>query len=299
MTAEKIVLIALQVTMFVSVIALGFKATLAEAFFLFRRPGLLLRTFLALYVVVPVVTGVVVAVVPLPIGIKVGLILLAISSVLTTSPHKMLGLGANPAYVFALLILMSLLAVITVPLSLAILTALPLAHDASVPPFEVAKLVALTFLLPLVLGTAIHRVMPRFAERIGDSMAAGAGKALLAILFALLVLNFGGVKEVTLLSFMVIVGLTVFALVAGHLLGGPAFGDRAALAIAAAERHTGMAALIAGINFPQAKGTIVVIVVYKIATMLVTIPYMKWCKHQIASQSVSPGIEFHQAETGQ
>ena len=194
--------------------------------------------------------------------------------------------------------LVALLAVITVPLSLAILTALPLAHDASVPPFEVAKLVALTFLLPLVLGTAIHRVMPRFAERIGDSMAAGAGKALLAILFALLVLNFGGVKEVTLLSFMVIVGLTVFALVAGHLLGGPAFGDRAALAIAAAERHTGMAALIAGINFPQAKGAMVVIVVYKIATMLATIPYTKWCKHQIAS-SVSPGIEFHQTETSQ
>src|SRR5438445_13634229 len=104
MTVEKIVLIALQVTMFVSVIALGFKATLAEPFFLFRRPGLLLRTFLALYVVVPVVTGVVVGVVPLPIGITVGLSLLAISSVFTTSPHKLLGLGATRAYVVAFLV---------------------------------------------------------------------------------------------------------------------------------------------------------------------------------------------------
>ena len=65
-----------------------------------------------------------------------------------------------------------------------------------------------------------------------------AGKALLVILFALLTLNFGGVKEVTFLSFIVIFGLTAFALFAGHLLGGPAFGDRAALAIAAAERHS-------------------------------------------------------------
>src|SRR5260370_33686561 len=109
MTVEKIVLIALQVTMFVSVIALGFKATLAEPFFLFRRPGLLLRTFLALYVVVPVVTGVVVAVWPLPIGIKFGLILLAISSVLSPWPHNMLVLGANPDYVFALVVCMCVL----------------------------------------------------------------------------------------------------------------------------------------------------------------------------------------------
>src|SRR5437016_5398992 len=123
MSAEKIIVIALQIAMFISIMAVGFKATLAEPLFLFRRPGLLVRTFLAMYIVVPVVTVAVLALVPLPMSVKIGITLLAVSSALTTSPHQMLGLGANPSYVYSLLISMSLLAVITVPLSLAILTA--------------------------------------------------------------------------------------------------------------------------------------------------------------------------------
>ena len=285
MTAEKITLVALQVATFASIMAVGFKASAMEPFFLFRRPSLLIRTFVAMYVVVPVVTGVVFALVPLPIGVKVGLTLLAISSALTTSPHQMLGLGANPSYVFSLLISVSLLAVITVPLSLAILTALPLAADGSAPPLQVARLIATTFLLPLVVGALVSRFAPRFADRVSDPMTAWSGKVLMATLVALLILNFGGVKEVGVLSFVVTAGLTVAAMAAGHLLGGPAFGDRAALAIAASSRHTSMAALIAAINFPDKKGTMVVIVVYKIATMIATIPYTKWCQKQLAAQT--------------
>ena len=290
MPVEKIVYIALQLATFASVMAIGFKFSGAEPLFLLRRPGLLIRTFLAMYVVVPVVTGVVFALVPLPIGVKVGLTLLALSSALTTSPHQMLSLGANPSYVFSLLISVSLLAVITVPLSLAILTALPLATDGSAPPMQVAKLIATTFLLPLVVGAIVSRFAPRSAERIGDPMIAWSGKVLMATLVALLILNFGGVKEVGVMSFVVIAGLTVTALAVGHLLGGPAFGDRAALAIAASSRHTSMAALIAAINFPDKKGTIVVIVVYKIATTLATIPYTKWCKQQLDARPTGASV---------
>lgn len=57
----------------------------------------------------------------------------------------------------------------------------------------------------------------------------------------------------------------------GHLLGGPALGDRAALAKASAQRQMAIATLIAAINSP-AEVTIDVIVIYHIITILVTIP---------------------------
>ena len=75
----------------------------------------------------------------LPPGLKTGVILLAISPVATTLPHNMLILRANPPYVYSILISMSLIAVVMIPISLAILTALPLTHDANVPLFEVVS----------------------------------------------------------------------------------------------------------------------------------------------------------------
>ena len=58
----------------------------------------------------------------------------------------------------------------------------------------------------------------------------------------------------------------------GHLLGGPAFGDRVALAMASTKRQMEIAMLIAAINVPGAV-TIDVIVIYLIITNLATIPY--------------------------
>jgi predicted Na+-dependent transporter len=60
---------------------------------------------------------------------------------------------------------MTLISVVMVPISLAILTALPLALDAIAPPFEVAKTLAQVVVLPLIIGSAIRRLAPRLAER--------------------------------------------------------------------------------------------------------------------------------------
>ena len=139
MTAEQLILMLLQVILFTSVLTLGFKSTLSEPFFLFRHPRLFFQTFITIYIVAPVLTAVILLLVPLPVDVKTGVILLAISPVATTLPHNMLILRANPPYVYSILISMSLIAVVMIPISLAILTALPLTHDANVPPFEVVK----------------------------------------------------------------------------------------------------------------------------------------------------------------
>jgi BASS family bile acid:Na+ symporter len=283
-TVEQVILMLLEVALFTSVLTLGFVATKYEPFALFRRPSLLIRTFLSMYIVVPVVTAVILALVPLPVGVKTGVILLAVSPVALTSRHSMLALGANPGYVYSLLISMSLISVVMVPISLAILTALPLAHDAIAPPFEVAKLIAQDVVMPLIIGSIIRRLAPRWAERLGRPANAVLGKVTMAALLALLVLNLVGIAEAGVLSFIVLGALTAVGLAAGHLLGGPALVERAALAIASTQRQMAIATLIAAINFPGAV-TINVIVMYLFITMLVTTLYTKWCKKQLAKQA--------------
>ena len=284
MTAEQLILMLLQVILFTSVLTLGFKATLSEPFFLFRHPRLFIRTFIAIYIVVPVLTAVILLLVPLPVDVKTGVILLAISPVATTLPHNMLILRANPPYVYSILISMSLIAVVMIPISLAILTALPLTHDASVPSFEVVKLIAQTVLLPLIIGAFIRRLAPRWTERFSQPINTISGKALIAALLALFALNLGGIAEAGLLSFIILSFLIASALAAGHFLGGSAIGDRAALAMAAAQRQTAIATLIAAINFPSPV-TIDVIVIYLIINILAIKLYTKWCKKQLAEQT--------------
>ena len=72
MTAEQVILMLLQEAIFTSVLTHGFQSNMSEPFILFRRPSLFIRTFLAMYVVVPVVTAVILALVPLPVGVKTG-----------------------------------------------------------------------------------------------------------------------------------------------------------------------------------------------------------------------------------
>jgi BASS family bile acid:Na+ symporter len=102
MNAEEAIFMLMQAAIFTSILTLGFKATDYKPFALFSRPGLLIRTFLSMYVVVPVVTAVILAMVPLPVGVKTGVILLAISPVAITARHSMLALGAHPGYVHSL-----------------------------------------------------------------------------------------------------------------------------------------------------------------------------------------------------
>ena len=97
-------------------------------------------------------TAAILFLVPLSTDVKTGVMLLALSPVAITSPYKMHAMGANLVYVYSMLIDMSLRSVVMVPIPLAILTALPLAHDAIVPPFEVAKLIAQDVVMPLIIG---------------------------------------------------------------------------------------------------------------------------------------------------
>jgi bile acid:Na+ symporter, BASS family len=78
--------------------------------------------------------------------------------------------------------------------------------------------------------------------------------------------------------------LTAVALAVGHLLGGPALGERAALAIASSQRQMAIATLIAAINFPSPV-TIDVIVIYLIINILAIKLYTKWCKKQLVAQT--------------
>jgi bile acid:Na+ symporter, BASS family len=175
-----------------SVLALGFNASASDILYLWHRPGLVLRSFIAMYVVMPLIAVLLVLLLPLPPGGKEGLVLVAISAGAPLLPKTMLKLGCNPPYVYSLLVSTSLAAVLTIPTSLVLLSPI-LPENARESILSVAVVVARTFLVPLTVGILVRRLAPRTADRIRGPVLLVAGLVLVTVLLSFLVLNFSAV----------------------------------------------------------------------------------------------------------
>lgn len=271
----------LQGAMIASVLALGLNASASHILYLWHRPGLLLRSVIAMYVVTPLIAVLLVLLMTLPPGRKLGLVLVAISAGAPLLPKTMLKLGCNPPYVYSLLVNTSLAAVLTIPTSLAVLSPI-LPQNAQASALSVAVVVARTFLIPLAVGMSIRHLSPLTVDRFRAPVSLVAGVVLVTVLLSLLLLNFSAVLEVDLPSLGAIAIITFAGLAVGHLLGGPEPGNRTCLALASSSRHLGLAAVIAVTNFPEAQPLPSVLVFVAVSIVTTTL-YAYWRNKQLAT----------------
>jgi bile acid:Na+ symporter, BASS family len=265
-------LLTLKFAVAALILAIGMGSTFLDLTYLWRRPGLLARSLLAMYVLVPLAALAFVHFVPLTPGVKAALLVLAVSAGAPLLPRK-LGAFGNDAYVFSLVVTSSLLAIIVVPAWVDLLAR----HFGVATEFswtDAAAVIAKAFLAPLASGMAIRALAPRFSERFADRLLAIAGIVLTATALILLVAGWELFLNVHWQGMATLVGLMLVALAIGHLLGGPSPDNRTALAIACATRHVGIAVLVAT-AFPGAR-TAVLVAAYIVASAAVSVPYLQW-----------------------
>jgi len=281
-------LLTLKVSVGALILAIGMGSTFSDLTYLWRRPGLLLRSLLAMYVLVPLAAFVLVHLVPLAPGVKAALLVLAVSAGAPLLPRK-LGAFGSDAFVFSLVVTSSLLAIVVVPA-----WGNALAHYFGVATelswLVVAAIIAKALLLPLAVGMMIRAALPNFSERFADWLLAVAGLVLTVTALILLIAGWELFLNVGWRGMLTLVGLMLIALAIGHFLGGPKPDDRTALAIACATRHVGIAVLVAT-SFPGQR-TAVMIAAYVVTSAAVTIPYLQWRRRKArAGETRSPGAE--------
>jgi BASS family bile acid:Na+ symporter len=265
-------LVTLKVTVFVLIVAIGLDSRLADVRYLWRRPGLLLRSLVAMYVVVPLLALLMVKTLPLATGVKVAMLVLAVSAGAPLLPRKLMNLGEGD-YIFGLVVTSSLLAIVTVPAWVAVLGPM-FGHEVELAPAQVAKVIFSSFLAPLAAGMVLRRLLGEKADRVGDALMAVAGIVMTAAALLLLALNW---EVLRVAGWGFVLALAVFAAAAlaiGHLLGGPAPDNRTALAVACATRHVGIAILLA--SLVPGPRIAVLVAAYFLASALASVPYMKW-----------------------
>jgi BASS family bile acid:Na+ symporter len=287
MSAAKALVLALQGSIFLTVFSLGLQATFQDAASLLRRPRLLLRSLISMNVIMPLFAASLAQAFNLYPAVKAALVLLAVSPVPPMLPRQQLKTGGSSWYVCGLLATTSLLAIVTVPVSIVVLARL-FHQNAGISSAAVAKVVFATVLLPLGLGILVHKLAPGFAHR----RAGIVYKVALAmlVLLALPLLFVASEPMLALLGKGTLLALAVFVaagIAIGHWLGGPDPANRTVLALATASRHPGLAIAIATASFP-AQGRLIAaaILLYVVVKAFVLIPYNSWSKRRIAESAL-------------
>jgi BASS family bile acid:Na+ symporter len=278
MTLANIVSLGLTVSLFVLVLVLGLKAKLDNVTFLFRNPGLLLRSILAMNVVVLAIVVLASVLLDLEPAIKIALVTLAVSPVPPLLPGKQISAGGTPDYAVGLLVAAAVVAIVLVPLSIELMEyAFPL--SLYIAPGKVASIVMLSIFAPLIMGLIVSRLWPDLAARIASPLSTVATVLLLVALIPVFIRAWPDFAR--LFGNGVVLSRVVFSAVGlaiGHALGGPDPDDRTVLALATATRHPGIAIAIASLNFPDQPGVMALVVYHLVIGGIVSAPYIRWRK---------------------
>src|SRR5262245_56017826 len=186
MTAAELIRAALPISLACMVLALGTRCAMSDCTYLFRQPGLLVRSVLAMNVALPIIAMAIAAHTRLHPDVKIALIALAVSPVPPVLPPRQLKLVERESYVYGLLVAASALSIVLVPLTMALLGRV-LGRDFALDPFLIARTVLVSVLAPLALGMLIRRFWPRFALRLAPLVSAVASVVLLVALVVILI----------------------------------------------------------------------------------------------------------------
>ncbi len=280
-----IFLMLVTVTIFTLMLALGVNHSFEQLTSLLRRPQLLLRSLLAVIVLVPVVVGLLLWLLELPSAIAAGLAVLAAAPGAPLTYKRTEMAGGDLTYSASLQLTLALLAVVVAPLILAIFNALFKIVGDPITPFHVARQVAEVTFLPVIIGLLIQRLAPHLAEAIGNTVRMLANflfimlSVTLIFLIALapdlrMMLNLCG------LATGAIIVMVTISLAIGHILGGPSREQRSVLAIASVARNVGLALFIAG-RWDNGQNIIPTLLTYLILGALLGVAYSIWSKRRL------------------
>ncbi|OEO29631.1 hypothetical protein VW23_024725 [Devosia insulae DS-56] len=290
MSIASLLPIAINLSIALIVFGLGLGASLNDAAYLIRRPGLLLRSLLSMNIVMPVFALLLVVLFQLHPAIELAIVALSLSPVPPFLPSTQTKGGGTAPYVVSLLVTTAILSIITVPLGIWSIEAIE--HiDADIP--RIAMMLALTVTLPLIVGMILHDLFPSLASRImRPASLLGMGLLVVSIL-PVLVMEWGLVWSMVGNGTLVI--LVLFALVGlavGHVLGGPNPHDQVVLALATASRHPGVAIAVAAVNTEHVAPVAAVVIWHLLVGVVLSAPYLKWM-HLMPEAPHKPPVKPH------
>jgi len=115
--AAQLIKLGILASVFLTVLGMGLAATWNDATYLMRKPALLARSVLSMFVLMPIICVSAALLFHLPPAVKVALVALSISPVPPLLPQKELTAGGHGAYAISLVAIAAVLSIVYVPLT--------------------------------------------------------------------------------------------------------------------------------------------------------------------------------------
>ncbi len=281
MDPKQLVLLALQASVLCTVFGFGLRTTTDDLMYLIRRPGLLARSIVSVFVVMPAIAVSLALLFDFDPTVERALIALAVSPMPPLLPQKEGRAGGDERYALGLMAILALIAMAVIPLEILVLQSIG-GRRLDMASGAVMRVILISTLLPLGAGVAVRSLMPGLVARIEKPVGmvakvllplavlvllVGAGPAILALI------GHGGIL-IAMVAFLLI-GLAV-----GHVLGRPNRNHSVVLALSTACRHPAIALSIAAANFPEARFG-ATILLYVLLGAIVAVPYVVWHRRQL------------------
>lgn len=287
MDAKALILLALQIAIAGTVFTFGLQATRDDLLYIVHRPGLLLRSLIAMLALMPLLVVACMYFLNLPQPTAVVLTALAVSPVPPMLPRKHKKAGGVAPYGLGLLVVLALVSIVTVPLSVMFIDWL-FALPRGVGPFAIMKIVLKMIVAPLALGMLVAKLLPGAAQALLTPVRRLATLLLLAGTLVLLAATWRAIWSTTgHWTVVAIVAFVIAGLVIGHWLGGPVPEHASVLALSTASRHPAIALAISAANYPGEQFA-PTLALYLILCTAVAIPYVKWRRSRSSLSSGTP-----------
>lgn len=280
MAALKLALVA---SIFLSVLALALRARAQDVFYLFREWRLGLRAFVAMFVIVPAVAILITLAFDLKPAVEIALVALAFSPVPPLLPKRQVKAGGSASYATGLLVAAALASLVVAPVGIALAGhVFGIETHVSLP--SMIKTLTVVIAAPLALGLGAQRLFGAGCQAVAPALGHFAFLLLAVCALALFFIVAHALRAVvgdgTLPALL---AMTLTGLAAGYWLAGPSVEQKAALSLAAASRHPGIAIGIATLNFPDAKLAPAAILLYFLLSAAVSVPFIHWLEKRAGS----------------
>lgn len=226
---------------------------------------ILLKSLAANFILVPILTYIILQLIPLQPGLAIGLVLMASGAGSPFMLKLIQFLKADVAFAVGLMLILSIVTLIYMPLFLSFL--LP---DVSVNSLSIAVSLLILIVIPLMGGTAVKWRYTNLAKKIKPSFNQISNIFLFVVVILYLVLNYQDFLAVfgtgALLAAVIFIS-TSFLI--GYLLGGPSKNTKTVLGMGTAIRNSSAAFVVALVNFSAEYDVMaMIIVVYSLSIIL-------------------------------
>lgn len=287
MDIAKLIALAIQISMALIVLGVALRASLSDLTYLLRKPGLLIRSLLSMYVIMPLFAIAIALLFDLNPLVEAALIALALSPVPPILPKKEVKAGGAPSYVLGLLVVAAVVSIVYVPLA-AEMVGRAFGRHIEVSTGRVASIVATSIFAALVAGVLIRAWLPSLADKLAKPVSSIGTIVLVLAFLPVLVKEWPAIASlIGDFTIVTIVVFVLFGLLVGHLLGGPEADDRTVLALSTATRHPAVAMTILYQAQPQSTVLAALILVLLVAA-LVSVPYVRWRRRSGAIEQPRP-----------